>query len=77
MIPYVHVSRDDGNTLVPFHKNVLSVASLPLTLWFITKGFVDMWYPKAVTSSFEVKGLLVAGIAASKKRLIEKGMKSP
>ena len=26
-----HVSRDDGNTRLPFHKNVL-VVSLPLTL---------------------------------------------
>jgi len=71
------VSRDDGNTLVPFHKSVLSVASLPLTLVVYKKGFVDMWYPKTVTSSFELKELLVAGIAASKKRLIEKGIKSP
>ena len=27
-----HVSGDDGNMRVPFNKNVLSVASLPLTL---------------------------------------------
>ena len=26
-----HVGRDDGNATVPFHKNVLLVASLPLS----------------------------------------------
>ena len=60
-----HVSGDDGNTRVPFNKNVLSVASLPLTL---------------ACGSYScgiLKGQVVAGIAASKKRLIEKGMKSP
>jgi len=34
-----------------------------------------MWYPKAVTLSFKLKGLVAAGITASKKNLIEKGVK--
>ena len=32
IIPSPHVSKDNGNTLVPFHENVSSVAGLPLTL---------------------------------------------